>query len=138
MRGLSGTFSRIASFIRRGDLGSSHMKTLRIRAVLFKEDDWWCAQCLEYDIATQAKSIADLKAEIERTLTIHVELAAQRGQEPFVNLPKAPERYFQMYDAFEQVNGAEEGAQIWAPNKGDDRAKRTFVPRFAYLQPAFN
>jgi predicted RNase H-like HicB family nuclease len=113
------------------------MKTFHIRTVMFKEDDWWCAQCLEYDIATQAKSISALKAEIEHTLTIHVELAAQRGEEPFANLPKAPERYFQMYDAFEQVNGAEEGALIRAP-RGDDNTRKTFATRFAHSRVAFN
>jgi len=137
MRRLVGTFARLVPFFH-SDAGSSRMKTFRIRAVLFKEADWWCAQCLEYDIATQAKSIPELKAEIEKTLTIHVELAAERGHEPFAYLPKAPERYFQMYDAFERVNGAEDGTPIRSV-KGDDGATKTCImARFARPQLAFN
>jgi hypothetical protein len=114
------------------------MRTLRVRAVVFKEADWWCAQCLEYDIATQAKSLPELKAEIQHTLTIHLEMAAARGHEPFAYLPKAPDRYFQMYEAFERVNGAEDGAPI-RPTKANQSAIQTCImARFAYPRLAFN
>lgn len=88
------------------------MKTFRVRAVLFQEAGWWCAQCLEYDIATQAKTKEELKAELERAISIHIQLAVERAQEPFSYLPKAPERYFQMYRAFELAHGAEESSLV--------------------------
>lgn len=90
------------------------MKTIRVRAVLFQEAGWWCAQCLEHDIATQARTLTELKAELGKALAIHAELAVERGQEPFAFLPKAPDRYFQMYEAFEKTNGSEDATPIKA------------------------
>ena len=137
MRRLVGTIFRVVrSFC--SVVGLWRMRTLRVRAVVFKEADWWCAQCLEYDIATQAKSLPELKAEIQHTLTIHLEMAAARGHEPFAYLPKAPDRYFQMYEAFERVNGAEDGAPI-RPTKANQSAIQTCImARFAYPRLAFN
>jgi predicted RNase H-like HicB family nuclease len=112
------------------------MRTFRIRAVFFQEAGWWCAQCLEYDIATQARSLDGVKAELERALSIHVELAVERGQEPFAVLPRAPERYFQMYKAFEQSNGSEESSVI-CPTRDDHSTVETCVlARFAYPELA--
>lgn len=106
------------------------MNAIHIRAVVFQEEGWWCAQCLEYDIATQARTISELKDEIERVLTIHVELALERGQEPFADLPKAPERYFQMYRAFEQSGRSEDANPI----KFASDAAQCVLARFAYPQ----
>jgi predicted RNase H-like HicB family nuclease len=106
------------------------MKAIRIRAVVFQESGWWCAQCLEYDIATQARTITELKAELKKVLTIHIELALERGQEPFAVFPKAPERYFQMYDAFEQAGSTEDAATV----RFDSDATQCVVARFAYPQ----
>ena len=106
------------------------MKAIHIRAVVFQEDGWWCAQCLEYDIATQAPTISELKNEIERVLTIHVELALERGQEPFALLPKAPDRYFQMYRAFERSGRAEDANPI----KFASDAAQCVLARFAFSQ----
>jgi predicted RNase H-like HicB family nuclease len=88
------------------------MKTIHIRAVLFHESGWWCGQCLEHDVATQARTIADLKAELIQAISIHADLAIERGHEPLAGLPKAPDRYFQMYDAFAKLGGTEEASPI--------------------------
>ena len=109
------------------------MKTIRIRVVMFQESGWWCAQCLEYDIATQAPTIEKLKQELELALTVHADLALERGQEPFQILPRAPERYFQMYDAFERSNGAEDVKSFRAPSNDADTCINA---RFAYPQLA--
>jgi hypothetical protein len=104
------------------------MKAIRIRAVVFQESGWWCAQCLEYDIATQAKSINELKHELERVFITQVELALERGQEPFAVFPKAPERYFQMYEAFERAGRAEDATPI----KFASDTAQCILARFAY------
>jgi len=102
------------------------MKTIHIRAVLFQEAGWWCGQCLEHDIATQARTFEDLKAELIKTLSLHADLAIERGQEPLAALPSAPDRYFQMYDAFAKVGGTEEATPINAD------AHACILARFAY------
>ena len=68
-----------------------------VHAVAFREGDWWSAQCLEYDIAVQAKSVADLQGEIERVLTAYVVRARKEKRSPFEGLPPAPEKYREMY-----------------------------------------
>jgi len=68
-----------------------------ISVVLFEDGDWWCAQCLEYDISAQAKSLPELRYELERVLFSHVCAGVQEGREPFEGLGKAPKKFWQMY-----------------------------------------
>ena len=75
------------------------MRTITIRAVLFQDAEWWCAQCLEYDVAAQAHTLPELRAELERILTAHALLDMENSIEPFANLPRAPQRFFDMYRA---------------------------------------
>ncbi len=69
----------------------------KIHAVIFRSGEWLVAQCLEYDIATQARDLGALLYEVERILTAHVLVARHEGAEPFTNLPKAPKRFWKMY-----------------------------------------
>jgi hypothetical protein len=69
-----------------------------ISVVAFQEGDFWSAQCLEYDIATQAATLPDLVYEVERTLAGHVLVATQMQREPFAGIGPAPQRYWDMFD----------------------------------------
>lgn len=69
---------------------------MSLRALVFKEGDWWSAQCLEYDIATQAKSYEALLLEIERVITAHFAIAAALGLQPFEHLGPAPDVFFHL------------------------------------------
>ena len=73
------------------------IKKFHIRAVIFKEGDWWVGQCLEHDIAAQAKTPKDLAYEIQRSIIGHIMVSKQEGLTPFKNLPKAPEKYWQLF-----------------------------------------
>jgi hypothetical protein len=68
-----------------------------IRTILFQEGDWWVAQCLDVDIAAQAKTEDDLLYELGRILTGHVMASEKLGAEPFANLPPAPRRFWDMF-----------------------------------------
>jgi hypothetical protein len=68
----------------------------KIRAVAFEHGDHWVAQCLEYDIATQAKTLDDLLYELERILVAHV--MGAEGANPFAAIPKAPQSFWRMYE----------------------------------------
>lgn len=81
-------------------------KNLQVRTVIFKEGDWWVAQCLEFDIATQAKTLKDLAYELQRVLVGHMVVCKQEGIAPFEYLPKAPEKYWKMFG---------EGLELSAP-----------------------
>jgi hypothetical protein len=71
---------------------------LTISVLAFQDGDSWSAQCLEYDIATQAATLPDLFYEVERTLMGHLAVAAKLGREPFAGLKPAPQRYWDMYE----------------------------------------
>lgn len=72
---------------------------LKISAVLFQEEDGaWSGQCLEYDIAAQAKTLHDLRYELQRILIGHLVASAELGQEPFMGLEPAPRRFWEMYE----------------------------------------
>src|SRR5712691_12770803 len=68
-----------------------------IRAVLFEEDEWWSAQCLDYDIAAQAKTLLDLHDELVRVLAVHVAASVQLGREPFAGIGAAPAKFWELY-----------------------------------------
>jgi predicted RNase H-like HicB family nuclease len=72
---------------------------IRLSAVVFQEDGWWSAQCLEYDIAAQAKTLPDLHDELERVLAVHVAACLQIGREPFDGLEPAPRKFWDMYES---------------------------------------
>jgi len=73
------------------------MPEYRIRAVVFKEGDWWVAQCLEYRYAVPAKRLEDLPRELMRCLTWMIRLALEAGDEPFKGYTPAPRRYWKMF-----------------------------------------
>lgn len=72
-------------------------KKLQVRTVIFREGDWWVAQCLDYDLAAQAKTLKDLAYEIQRVLVGHMVICKQEGITPFEHLPKAPEKYWELF-----------------------------------------
>jgi len=43
-----------------------------IRAVVFQEGEWLCAQCLEYNLVAQAKSLKQLSRALQRLIVAHV------------------------------------------------------------------
>lgn len=86
------------------------MKNLpRIHAVLFKEGDFWCAQCLQYDLVAQAKSLEDLHYELQKVLTAHIAISFQSGREPFEGLEPAPQKFWDMFNNSKfPINAGEE------------------------------
>jgi hypothetical protein len=75
----------------------SKSNAINVTAVLLQEGDWWSAQCLEYDIATQARSLTALHYELQRVLTSHVAVSQELGRQPFQGLPPAPQQFWDMY-----------------------------------------
>ena len=80
--------------------------------VLIQRGDCWSAQCLEYDIATQAPSLPALQKEIDRFLAAHVVVSAKLGREPFAGLKPAPQKYWDMFRSSEvKVESANPSAE---------------------------
>ncbi len=71
-----------------------------LNLLIFKEDDWWIVQCLEYDIAVQARTLSDVQYEFQRVLVGRIRMAEQLNINPFEDLAPAPSGYLQMaYEA---------------------------------------
>ena len=68
-----------------------------IRAVVFQEGEWLCAQCLEYDLVAQAKSLPKLCRALQELVVGHVAVRLHHGQRPFRDLPRAPAKYWAMF-----------------------------------------
>lgn len=73
-------------------------KQVALRVVVFQEGPFVCAQCLEYDIAAQAKTLEDCLYELERLVIGHIAIAVENGLEPFQNLKSAPARFWQWFE----------------------------------------
>lgn len=69
------------------------MEQKQIRVLIQPEGNCYIAQCLEYDIAAQAPNIPKLITRFVRTLSGHVILAKQHGDQPFSKL-STPPSYF--------------------------------------------
>lgn len=71
---------------------------ITLRAVMFKSGNLWVGQCLEHDIAAQAKEPKDLAYQLERAIVGHIVIAQDNGIEPFKTVAPAPERYWKMFE----------------------------------------
>ena len=72
-------------------------RTYAIRAVVFQEGKWLCAQCLEYDLVAQAKTLPTLCRALQLLVVGHVAVRLRHGQQPFRDMPRAPEKYWTMF-----------------------------------------
>jgi hypothetical protein len=61
-----------------------------ISVLIQRREEYWVAQCLQYDMAAQAKSLQDLMYELQRTLIGYLCICEKHGVEPFSNVPPAP------------------------------------------------
>lgn len=73
------------------------MEQIMIRAVAFQRDGKWIAQCLEYDLCTSARTQNELARRLAAQLRLQLALDRARGAEPFQDLPRAPQRFWDMY-----------------------------------------
>jgi hypothetical protein len=83
---------------KRGPPMITKQREISVSAVIFQEGNWWCAQCLEYDVATQALSLSQIRSELERVLVSHLAIAEDLQREPFFGLARAPQRFWDMYE----------------------------------------
>lgn len=65
-----------------------------IRIIVYREDDVFVAQCLEYDICTQAPDKETLHDRMNCLIEIELEEMGKTGQE----LDPAPVRFHDMWD----------------------------------------
>ncbi|MEQ9015943.1 MAG: hypothetical protein RID90_15970 [Marinovum algicola] len=64
-----------------------------LKIVVYKEDDMLIAQCLEYDICTQAEDRETLRERMDCLINLELDHMKDFGQE----LDPAPERFHNMW-----------------------------------------
>ena len=69
----------------------------KLRVLLLQESDWFVAQCLEYDIAAQGKTVKDALYEFTRTLVGHLILTIEDGAK-LEDIPPAPAHYWRWFE----------------------------------------
>jgi predicted RNase H-like HicB family nuclease len=74
------------------------MTQVSVRVVVFQEVDWVCAQCLEYDIAAQGKTLDDCLYEVDRLIAGHIAISIEHGLEPLRALKPAPRRFWEWFE----------------------------------------
>src|SRR5215213_2835516 len=75
------------------------MDPITIRAVAFQRDGKWMAQCLEHDLCTSAKDRRELTRKLASQLRLQIILDRAKGKTPFQDLPRAPQKFWDMYSA---------------------------------------
>jgi hypothetical protein len=73
-------------------------EVINLNVIAYQEGEWWCAQCLEYDLAAQARTLPDLHYEFEMIVHSHIAISLELGQEPFEGLKPAPQKFWEMYE----------------------------------------
>lgn len=69
-----------------------------IRAVVFREGEWWIVQGLDYDFATATRRLEDIPGEIQRWITVLLAANKEMGVEAFHGYSTAPRKYWRMYE----------------------------------------
>lgn len=89
----------VPSHFRRATVGARlrAVSNTKLRIVIFQEGDWLSAHCLEYDFATQARNLADLRYDLERMIVGHIAVSLENGLKPFRKRRRAPEKYWALF-----------------------------------------
>jgi hypothetical protein len=74
------------------------MAKTKLRIVIFQEGERLCAHCLEYDFATQAKNLDDLRYDLERMIVGHIAVSLENGLKPFRNARHAPKKFWTLFN----------------------------------------
>jgi hypothetical protein len=69
-----------------------------IRVIVFKEDEFWVAQCLEYDIAAQAEDLDTLRSRLFVTLKADLAASIEIRGEPFAGIDPAPPFFHNLWN----------------------------------------
>jgi hypothetical protein len=79
------------------------VKSQTLRVLLLNERGAWVAQCLEYDIAAQGKSIKDAISSFAEVLGGQITLDLKANREPLSGKKEAPSWYWRAFAEAEQL-----------------------------------
>lgn len=68
----------------------------KVSVLLLREGDMWTAQCLEYDLAAQGRTLAEVKDAFGQTFTGQIMVDLHHKVEPLAAFRPAPAKYWKM------------------------------------------
>lgn len=81
----------------------SKQEPLALRVLFFKRTYFWVAQCLEYDIVAQGKTIKEAQESFERVFVSNICINLENGIVPLSQFKKAPEKFFDIFKQSERL-----------------------------------
>ena len=69
----------------------------QIRVLILKDGDAWVAQCLEYDIGTQASDLNVLQERLHMVLEAELAESIKAHGQPFGGIPAAPQHFHDLW-----------------------------------------
>jgi len=73
----------------------------KLQIVVYKADPWWIIHGLDPEFVTVARSLEDVPGAIQNFLNVLFAASQQCSVEPFYGYPKAPRRFWKMYERAE-------------------------------------
>lgn len=91
----------------------------KLSVLLFRGSEMWVAQCLDYDIAAQGKTITEAKEAFALTFAGQVFVDLHHGVAPLAGFAQAPREY---WDRFKTGERLADRQPIFIPNDTNVRA----------------
>ena len=86
---------------RRGRKGGRRQRMRRVstlRVIVFREDDWLCAQSVDFALGVQARTLPGLYRAFHKLIVSHIIVRQRHNMRPFADLPPANAKYRAMFD----------------------------------------
>lgn len=79
-------------------------KKFDISVLLRYEGKGWAAQCLEYDISGQGRTLAEAKASLEKAFVGQIIVDVSNRSAPLAEVPAAPREYWETFEQAERLS----------------------------------
>lgn len=109
---------------------------IHVRVVVFEEGEYYIAQCLEYDICTQAKSLKELQKRFALNFFSNIAVCLELGRAPLAGIPKAPKRYWEMFENAQFEVKARDEMQGVVPKLPNVSEFPSFIPDIRFGERA--
>lgn len=98
-------------------------RSFALHVLFVKDGASWVAQCLEYDLCAQAKTIGELKTRFVYTIVAQIMSDVKKGREPFAQVPQAPKSFWDIWERAEPL--ADKSVPIRMPDVAASGKKPT-------------
>ncbi len=79
------------------------LEPIKVRVLVMREHDAWVSQCLEYDLGGEGATMDEAMRSSLQAILAQATLDRVLGKAPLQQVPKAPERFWSIYDSGEAV-----------------------------------